>query len=320
MLKRPVIGRTAAVACLLLATGLWGASNVAQKSMFSDLGPFSALALRYVLAGISMMPFVAMELRRANPEHAALRPVDAPAILLFGFAAILQQFAATMTSATNLSLLINLTIIFVPLIVWALRSIRPGLRVLGCVAVTFVGSVLLSGGGVGTFQAGDALCILSAFVYALWIVAVEKNIRYSALPITMTSLQFVYPAALGTLCGLMFENVTAEAAVSALPDLIVAAVLGSGLGTVLAVTAQSRLDATTSAVCYSFEAVAGAVLGWLFLGEVLSAVAATGAALILIGVVLSQLPGGRRRETTAMNSGRPATPARFGPDPASGLP
>lgn len=75
---------------LLLAAALWGAGNVAQKTVLEHIDPFSAVGLRCLIASLLIAPLVAAERARPAPGWmASLLRVAGP----FALAMALQQAA-----------------------------------------------------------------------------------------------------------------------------------------------------------------------------------------------------------------------------------
>ena len=181
---------------------------------------------------------------------------------------------------------------------WLRTGQIPGKRIVTAAFLSFVGGILLSYTNVQSFSIGDGLCLLSALLYALWIISVDKNARYRDTPVTMAVLQFSLPVIAGCGMAFLFEHVTAGAVLKAAPDLLLAGVFGSGISTAMALRAQASLDATTSAICYSCEAVVGSLIAYFWLSELLAPLGVVGSFLILVGILLSQT----REEAVSANS------------------
>jgi drug/metabolite transporter (DMT)-like permease len=101
---------------LLLAAGaIWGLGFVAQSSAMESVGPFMFVALRFLLAAVTVAPFAVREARNA-PEK--LQRSDYYGfffigVLLFSGAA-LQQIGIMTTSVTNAGFLTGLYVVMVP--------------------------------------------------------------------------------------------------------------------------------------------------------------------------------------------------------------
>ena len=275
-----------AVSLLLFATFLFGASNVAQKAVFADLDAWSSLGFRGLFALLALLPFAVMETRKADHNTAQVIKAARPVMLWFFCGMTFQLLGAAQTSATNVGFLINTCVIFTPFMSWMLSGSKPSVAVCLSSLLCFAGVALLSGGAPQSFGWGDAFCLLSAICYSAWIVALGKTMRSVKAPLLVTALQWAAPAAIGLILGA--GNYTLQSVTVQLPNLLFLGVVVSGFGFVLAAKAQEKLPSCTAAVCYSAEAVFGAVLAYAWFAETLGPVALAGAVLTLASIVLVQ--------------------------------
>ena len=200
--------RHVALLSLITATSLWGASNVAQKSMFDNLDTFTAMGARCLVATLFLLPFAIAEQRRSRSQAASLSRPRFSTLLWFTAAVMLQQLGAALTTATNLSFLMNLTVVFTPIFVWSLRGTRPPARVWGAALLCLAGTFLLSDADISAFRMGDMLCVASAAAYAFWIISMEDSMKLLNAPATMTIQQFVLPIAIGWSVGFCGKGVS----------------------------------------------------------------------------------------------------------------
>jgi drug/metabolite transporter (DMT)-like permease len=275
-----------AVSQLLLASFLFGASNVAQKAVFTDLDAWSSMGFRGLFAALALLPFVLTEKREANQCTVSVVKASLPVMVWFFFGMTFQLIGATQTSVTNVGFLINTCVIFTPFLNWAFAGTRPSTAVCLSCLLCFAGVVMLSGGTPESFGRGDVFCLLSAMSYAAWIIALGKTMQSAKAPMLVTLLQWVAPAFVGLAVGAGSYSV--QAVTNQLPNLLFLGVVTSGLGYVLAARAQQHLPSCTAAVCYSAEAVFGALLAYAWFGETLGPIAMAGAALTLASIVLVQ--------------------------------
>ena len=120
-------------AALLCATVIWGASFVIVQRGLRDLPVFHLLAIRFVIGGLFILPWV----RR----HGGLRRPRASGILVglalfVGF--VLQTYGLLWTTPARSAFLTGLTVLLVPLLAWATTgegealAARDSVAVAGC--------------------------------------------------------------------------------------------------------------------------------------------------------------------------------------------
>ena len=156
------MGRAQANGLLMLVAFLWGAGNVAQKTVLEDVGPFTAIGLRCLIAALVLAPFFAHT--ETNPMKGKLRSA-LKVIATFAVAVTLYQMAAGLTSVTNAGFLVNIGIVITPIVAWALLRQKPSVLVWPAACLTLIGAYLMSGGMHSQFNLGDKLAVASAVFF-----------------------------------------------------------------------------------------------------------------------------------------------------------
>ena len=286
--------RLQANALLTLAALLWGAGNVAQKTVLDDLGPFTAVGLRCSIGLAVIAPLVRREASRSTPISFAGWIAIAKASAFFCFALAVQQIGYGGTSVTNASFLINSTVVITPVLAWSMLRERPDALAWPCIAMVLVG-VIMMGGAWSGLGWGDACCLMSAALYSVWIVLVAEACRLHDRPFALAACQFAFGASVGVVIGCCSEGCSLAALSGAAPELLVLGVLSTGAAFTLQAMAQRSTPATDAALVMSAESVFGAFAAALALEERLTLVAGLGAALISAAILLVQLPAIRPR-------------------------
>ena len=108
-------------------------------------------------------------------------------------------------------------------------------------------------------------------------------------------------AVLATAAMLLFEHPTAPALRAALPSLLYAGVMSSGVAYTFQMIGEEGLDPTVASLAMCLESVFSALGGWLILGQTLNGRETAGCILMFAAIVLSQLrlPAVTRRERRA---------------------
>ncbi len=282
---------------LLAVVAVWGATFVLVKDSLSDASPLLFNLLRMTLA--------AMALAIINRRHlrSVTRPTLAAGAVVGLFLAVGYQFQTAglaRTTAAKSAFITGLVVVFVPLLT-AIPAIRPASAhaprasaYLGAF-LAFSGLLLLTTPAGTTFSnlstsigLGDLLTLLCAIAFAGHLLSLAHTSSRIPIP-QLATLQIVFAAALMLLTlplgGPIYLNLT--------PRLVIALAIASLLATAAAFTiqswAQQHLPPTHTALLLTLEPVFAWLVSFLFLHERLSHRSLAGAALILAGILLTEL-------------------------------
>ncbi|MBY3342625.1 DMT family transporter [Rhizobium laguerreae] len=286
---------------LLLAAAIWGGGFVAQSTAMKAIGPFWFIGLRFAVATLAVLPFVLSEARKATEKtsarHAKLFILTG--LALFGGAAT-QQVGLQTTTVTNSSFITGLYVVFVPLIaVFFLRRaphwiIWPG----ALMAVT--GIYLLSGGHLSALTPGDLLTVVCAVFWAIQITLAGTTVSETGRPLALSATQFAVTAVCALAVAAAVEPVSLSAIQAAAPEILYVGIFSSGLAFVLQVIGQRYTTPSQAAIFLSSEALFGASLAALLLGETMPVTGYAGCALMFIAMLVVELvPGLTRRRLPA---------------------
>jgi drug/metabolite transporter (DMT)-like permease len=280
----------AANALLLLAAAFWGFGNVAQKTVLDHLDPFGAVGLRCLIGALLVAPFAMRGLRTlTHSGRSSLIRVS----LLFSIGIALQQYAFLETSVTNASFLISTATVMTPVAAWAMLGQRPGRLVMLAAAGTLAG-ILLKTGKPEHAGMGDLYALLSAAVYAVWMIELGRHMQAHGDAWLTAFAQFLLAAALTLPLGVAEGSLSAGAVLAEAPELAVLGIFSTAVAFGLQIVAQRHTSASHAVVIVSAESVFAAMGGALFLGERLSATSTIGAAIVLTAVLLLAMRGTER--------------------------
>lgn len=284
--------RTFLLASLVML--LWGASFVLTKIALAELGPLTIALYRWLVATLAFaavlplqgeMPTLRRALRQDLPPFALLGLVGIAAFYAF------QNLGLRFTTAVNVGLLINFTPVFIAVLGVFWLGERLGQAAFIGIVLSFAGATLVSLPGSGFSQGrghllGDGLTLLAALCAAIYTVYGKRIVaRYP--PTVVTGLA----AAFGSL--LLVPWAAGEGL--ALPHSVAVwgAVLTLGLGSSALANLWwwqilQRMDAARAGIFLLVIPVVSTLLAVVLLGETMPLAAAVGAALVLLGVYLTQ--------------------------------
>nr|WP_157268457.1 DMT family transporter [Azohydromonas aeria] len=288
----PRLSRQEAV--LVGITMLWGTTFLIVHTAMRHSGPLFFVGLRFVTAGL----LTALVFRRAL---AGLTGRELRAGLVIGASIFLGyglQTAGLQTITSSQSAFITaLYVPLVPLLQWLVLRKPPRAMAWVGIALAFAGLVLLAGPEPGSLGLGrgELLTVLGAVAIAAEVILISHYAGH----VDLRRVTVVQLLAAGLL-SLLAMPVAGEA-VPAFSWVWLASALGLGMMSALIQLAmnwaQREVSPTRATLIYAGEPVWGGIVGRLA-GDRLPAPALLGAALILVGLLVSELkwaPWKRRR-------------------------
>ena len=276
---------------LLGAAFFWGTTFVAQLTGMDELGPFSYASGRYLVGFLSMVVVAvvtrksrAVERRRKN----YLRGYGVGlliGVVLF-IASSMQQFALQYSTADKAAFITCLYIVFVPLGAKLLGATIRRENWLGA-GLAIVGMYLLAIGEDFSIQFGDAILFVSAFVWAAHILLIDRFASRVDL-IELSAAQIFIVMILSFTAMFALETPRLTAMLNSWFPILYAGVMSSTVAFTLQNYGQRYAEPAAAAILMSFEAIFGALAGWFFLNEVMTARELFGCLLMLIGMLATQ--------------------------------
>lgn len=299
---------------LVLTALVWGCAFVAQSVGAEHVGAFTFLACRSWLAGVTLLPVIALlRARQRRPESAAESPAPQSrrALLTGGIAcgcflflaSSAQQIGVASTTTAKAGFITAMYVIIVPILSLVLGR-RVGKKIWLCVAMSVAGLYLLCIAGSLSLSRGDAMVLLCALLFAGHIMTVD-HFSPKMDGVQLSCIQFFTTAILATVCMFLFEHPTAAALQSALLPILYAGILSSGVGYTLQIVAQKGLNPTIASMAMSLESVFSALAGWVILGQGLTAREFSGCALMFASIILAQLPDRKRSAAPSHDAAQP---------------
>jgi drug/metabolite transporter (DMT)-like permease len=281
---------------LLLTAAIWGLAFVAQRSGMEVIGPFAYGAARFALGAGSLLPLLVLTRRRRRARPATGRAARSRAWRA-GFAALagvvlfagssFQQVGLVYTTAANAGFITCLYVILVPIAGVLLGKANGGRIWIGAV-LALAGLYVLSVREGLRMAPGDLLVLCGAFFWAGHILLIDwLAARMDALEVAMG--QFVTCAFLSLAAALALEPAPFAGVIPAAIPILYGGVLSIGVAYTLQIVAQRNAHPAHASIILSMEALFAGAGGVLLLGEPLTKELVLGGALMLAGMIVSQL-------------------------------
>jgi len=272
------------VLLLLFVTLVWGTTFPIIRAASAHLSGVEITALRFLVAGICMLPFVLKASRAAWRDGIALGTI---ALLSY----VGQAVGLEYISANRSAFLTSLNVLMVPfLMLFAGGRLR--LQIVSAAVLACVGIGLMSWEG-GANLIGDGATIACAFAYAVYVILLSRRIQAHSSR-TLAATQIVAMAII-SLVWLVIADVSGKTlgtlparVMPVWPSLLYLGVVASAGMLFLQAVGQRRVSAERAAVIYAMEPVFAALFGWLWLGETLGMRGLTGGALVVLAVILGE--------------------------------
>lgn len=283
-----------AEAALLATTLIWGSTFVFVKIGLRDISPVFMGGLRFFIASLFFLLFFRKKIFPL-PPGATSKGFLLGVLLFIGF--IAQNIGLVYTTASKSSFLTSLMVVFVPFFQFFVEKRPPTWgNVLG-IAVVLAGLWFLTSPAGAEFNIGDALTLLTAVTFAMYIVYLDiASKAMNALQLTF--LQSISNAVLSLVAAFAFERIVFNPTVSMISSVLYLTIFATIITTFVQTTYQKDTTPTRAVIIFTIEPVWASLFAYAALDEQLGALGALGGALIIVGVLLSELsdklPGLRR--------------------------
>lgn len=284
--------KTVISALLLVLTALiWGVAFVAQSVGSDSVGPFTFLCCRSVIAGVALLPVIALRGRGKEKPLLPRRTEWIGGVLCgaaLGVASALQQAGIAGTTSGKAGFLTALYIVIVPLFGLFLKKKVPAATWVG-VGLAMVGMYLLCIGSGFSVSPSDALILLCAVCFSVHILTVD-HFSPKTDGVRMSCVQFFSCALLSAIPMLIWERPDAASLAAAWLPILYAGLFSSAVGYTLQIVAQKNVPPALASLLMSLESVFSALAGWAILHESLSPRELAGCALVFAAILLAQIP------------------------------
>jgi drug/metabolite transporter (DMT)-like permease len=278
---------------LMGATFVWGSTFIVIKSALADATPLVFNAVRMTVAALVLCLIFLRQLRHLS--IGALRAgFEIGTIMWLGYE--FQTAGLLYTSASKSAFLTGISVVLVPILLALFWRRHVNRYTLAGVCAAFVGLYLLcvppaQGLSLASLNRGDLLTLAGALAFAFQIIAVGRSAQHFdfahlvPVEIAVCAVWMIVSIPIAERHG--FIRFTP----AMLWALAVTALLGTVACFIVQAWAQRFTPPTHTALIFSLEPVFAGLTSYVLIGERLGSRGLLGAALILIGVLASELLG-----------------------------
>lgn len=295
---------------LLFATLIWGATFSVTQSGLADASPVLFTGVRFLIATLASLPFL------FRKKGGRITLVELGWGVLVGFVMLIGYLGQTVglkyTTVARSGFLSYFFALLVPFLQFLFFRQKPGwgnfigllfvlwgfsfivdpasgsltLREISPLRVFDMAENISSGG----LNKGDVYTLIGAVGYAFYIVLIDYTNRICRSEVIIF-LQMAFCGAAGLLIAPFSEDVFIVPSWRLLGAFLYLSVLGSVVALGLMNLYQQFIHPLRAVLMYSMEPVFAAVFGWFLLGSGMSVREAAGAALIMGGILVSDVWG-----------------------------
>lgn len=290
------------VLLLLLTAVIWGVAFVAQSVGGDSVGAFTFLASRSFIAGVALLPVIALRNRRsasAEDRHTSPRTLWLGGVLCgtaLMIASAFQQIGIgdPNTTVGKAGFITALYIVIVPLTGLFLKRKLPITVWLG-VALAIFGMYLLCIKDGFAISYGDFLVLICAVCFSGQILLVD-HFSPKTDGVKLACIQFFTCGTLSFIMMLITEIPTWDSIMEAWMPILYAGLFSSAIGYTLQIVAQKNVPPTLASLLMSLESVFSVLAGWVILGQAMTGRELIGCVLVFAAVLLAQIPASAFRK------------------------
>ena len=301
---------------------VWALTFVSTKVVLQSFTGMETTFMRLIIAYVSLVIFSLVPQKKAS-DNAGEEPIESASssrgnngsdILkreLFFFLAglfgvtgyfLLQNIGMALTTATNTSIILNTVPIFTALLAWLVFKDKTGIHPLFFLGflLAMAGIVMISmtGDGASVHLKGDILILLAAIVWGFYTLITPMINRYGYSGIRVTRHVHFW-ALIQMVPAMIREHFRPDPTLLLQPqnllNLLFLGVIASAVCFVTWNYAVRELGSVKSSIYIYGQPVITVIASAFILNERITPRLLLGIVLILIGVVLSGMPGGKRK-------------------------
>lgn len=273
---------------LLFVTLSWGVSYLLVDLCLTELGPLTLNALRFLLAslgaGIAMFPKMRGMTRETRRYSLGLGT-------LLGVAYMCSTVGLIYTSMSNAAFLCALAVVLTPIANFIVYRKKPSPRLTFVLLLALAGVALMTLTESLTPRLGDILCVLCAAMYAFDLLLAEHAVKRPRVDaFQMGVMHLGVAGVVNLLLAFVLEKPSLPHSGKVWGAVLFLAAFCTGLAFIAQTMAQQYTTSTHVGVIFALEPVFAGIAAYIFANERLGARGYLGAALLMAGMIVMELP------------------------------
>lgn len=273
---------------LLLSVAIaWGVTFLMVQDAISTTPVYSFLFFRFALASLLMF-FIAYKYLNFINKKTVIYGVILGVFLFSAFAT--QTFGLAYTQSSIVAFITGLNVICVPFLAYFIFKEKIRKNVLLGSFIAVFGLYLLTMSGTLTFEKGEFLTLICAFLFALQIIFTGKFSKEVNV-FLLVLFQLITVAVLSLIFSLSLEEKTFDISYNYafFKAVIITAVFATVYAFLIQTYMQQFTTATKTAIIFAMEPVSAAIFAYITVNESLSATQVFGAILIVFATIIAEL-------------------------------
>ncbi len=272
---------------LFMVTAAWGVSFYLIDISLNEMGPFTLLAFRFVLAFLVVYLFFFKKVRAVNRE--TLRYALFASVFL-ATAYVMSVYGVMYTSLTNAGFLCALTVLFAPIFGFIFKKQVPNKKFAAVLVLCTVGMGLLTLSDQLTIAIGDLYCILCAMTFSINLLIVETAVKKEEVDaFNMGVYVLGLVGGMMLIAAVLFERPALPSTPTVWGAVLFLSIICTGVATIVQAIAQQYTSASHVGLIYTLEPVFSAVVAYVFAGEVLLPRGYLGAAMMIASIFIMEI-------------------------------
>lgn len=271
---------------MLLTTAIgWALSTILIKLYMADMPVFHVMFGRYFIAFVLMATIWKKKFKHINKSE--WKSGGILAIFLF-FAFTFAIMSLSYTSASKSGFFVAMSVLFVPIVSTFLKRKLPNKWVIFSVVISIIGLYLVAGINGDSFNTGDALALLCALAYTVYILLMDqyaKDIDASHLVL----IQLGIVTAISFVAMVVLEGFNAKMLMDQIIPIIVIAIVGTALTSWSQTAAQKHASPESVGLILLGEPLLTLIMAAMILNETIIFKGLIGAVLLLSAMVITVL-------------------------------
>lgn len=270
---------------LLAVTLMWGSSFVLTKNSLGQLATFNFLAVRFIIAAIISSVIFYKNLKTISKDTLKYGIIIG-VILFAGYG--LQTIGLNYTTASKSGFITGFSVVIVPLVSAFLLKEKPQRNIIIGVIFAMIGLGFLTLDSSLALNKGDLYTLIASLMFAMHIITVGKyTVKVDS--IVMAIVQIGVVGFLSLIVSLAVETPVLPNGTEMWISMLVLSILCTSGAFIVQNVMQKFTSTSHTALIYSGEPVFSAIFAYIVVGEVLTGRGIFGSALILSGMIVSEM-------------------------------